>query len=495
MADSWDSPIDDINKQLNRSLKITEVRLVSVSSHLRKSFVVRTFCNVILPRLEHTRSLRHYFFSVRQATDFSDEVDLNAKKSPKIKQKSNANTSSSSTDNAPGKLLDRIRTEVDVALLNALENPRDRLNLLKAEDELVKFMRNTRMQHHEFPPMSSYHRLLLHRLAQRFSLMHTAVDMPVYNNYGQFTGECCKIVVTKVEQSQIPKFLLVHFAQLQNNNRNANQKKVLVMKRRTNASQANKNKNSRANSSGAKSDAQKSIEERERAYAQARARIFGDGDDGGDDSATGESSDKLDSVSTSDASNNTSAPRGPANSKSTASSKSKSSPSSTSTAPATFASRGPPPPRDSEMAEYARGPDPRTVGFYGSGRGRSLEPAAPMYSRSPRGYERDYAPRPRHNSMSPPVPPSNSHGYQNDMYRHMGPPEHPQYYHGQPMPHPAPMGYMAAGPRGPVHMQTSPSHRDQPRNDGFNRSYNLYRPPMYYGSSKDSYNQNFPTLR
>ena len=432
---------------------------------------------------------------MQQSTDFSDEVDLNAKKPSKTKKKpSTVQTSSSSTtDNAPltgSKLLERIRTEVDVALLNALENPRDRLNLLKAEDELVKFIRNPRLQHHEFPPMSSYHRLLLHRLAQRFSLMHTAVDMPMYNQYGQFTGECCKIVVTKVEQSQIPRFLLVHIAQLQNNTRNAQQKKVLVMKRRTKASQDNKSKSSRANSKGAKSDAQKSIEERERAYAQARARIFGSGDDG-DKSDAGESSDKPDPASNTDTSNNTSAPRGSANSKS------KSSPSSTSSSPATFTPRGPPPPRESERAEYARGPDPRAVGFYGAGRGRGRDPAGPMYSRSPRGYDpRGYPPRPQHNSMSPPVPPNSSHGYQSDMYRRMGGhPEHPQYYHGQPMPHQPPMGYIPAGPRGPVHMQTSPGHRDQPRNDGFNRSYNLYRPPMYYPSSKDSYNQNFPTLR
>ena len=362
-------------------------------------------------------------------------------------------------------------------------------------------MRNGRLHHYEFPPMSSYHRLLLHRLAQRFALAHTAVDMPTYNQYGQFTGECCKIVVTKAEQSSIPRFLLVHIAQLRNENRNGGKpkKKVLMMKRRDKGSKYGQNRNGRAGGAGTKNSAQKSIEERERAYAQARAKIFGDDNSSAGDAGAGDSCDKPASAPTTVNTSNTSKPTKASNPKSNSLATSKSTASS---------AHGFHPIRESERAEYARGPDRRTLGFYGAGRGRGrgLNPGAPMYSqRAPHpprghsphqyGYDRGYGPRTHdhhHNSRSPP---NNSPDYRRDMYRPMSAPDQSHYYHGQPMSQMVPaaaMGYVPSGPRGPVHMQTSPMHRDQPRNEAYDRNYHMYRPPAYY-PPRD--NQNFSTLR
>lgn len=47
--------------------------------------------------------------------------------------------------------------------------------MLKWEDQILQFMRAGSKQL-DFPPLSSYHRLIIHRLAQRFGLDHMAID-------------------------------------------------------------------------------------------------------------------------------------------------------------------------------------------------------------------------------------------------------------------------------------------------------------------------------
>ena len=64
---------------------------------------------------------------------------------------------------------------IDPALTAALENPRERVNVLKFEDTILQFMKTSSRQL-DFPPLSSFHRLIIHRLAQRFGLDHTAID-------------------------------------------------------------------------------------------------------------------------------------------------------------------------------------------------------------------------------------------------------------------------------------------------------------------------------
>ena len=42
--------------------------------------------------------------------------------------------------------------------------------MLKFEDTIVQFMQNRRETQLDFPPMSSYQRMVVHRLAARFGL-------------------------------------------------------------------------------------------------------------------------------------------------------------------------------------------------------------------------------------------------------------------------------------------------------------------------------------
>ncbi|KAJ4924044.1 hypothetical protein JOQ06_000286 [Pogonophryne albipinna] len=58
-------------------------------------------------------------------------------------------------------------------LVNTLKgNPRDRIMLLKLEQDILDFISNSESQKRKFPPMTSYHRMLLHRVAAYFGMDH-----------------------------------------------------------------------------------------------------------------------------------------------------------------------------------------------------------------------------------------------------------------------------------------------------------------------------------
>ncbi|KAI5628573.1 R3H domain-containing protein 1 isoform X2 [Silurus asotus] len=78
-------------------------------------------------------------------------------------------------------------------LVNTLKNnPRDRMMLLKLEQDLLDFISNNESQRRKFPPMTSYHRMLLHRVAAYFGLDHN-VDQ---------TGKC--VIINKTSNTRIP---------------------------------------------------------------------------------------------------------------------------------------------------------------------------------------------------------------------------------------------------------------------------------------------------
>ncbi|XP_048454699.1 R3H domain-containing protein 1 isoform X2 [Rhincodon typus] len=78
-------------------------------------------------------------------------------------------------------------------LVNTLKNnPRDRMMLLKLEQEILDFISNNNIQYRKFPPMTSYHRMLLHRVAAYFGLDHN-VDQ---------TGKA--VIINKTSNTRIP---------------------------------------------------------------------------------------------------------------------------------------------------------------------------------------------------------------------------------------------------------------------------------------------------
>nr|XP_019586684.1 PREDICTED: R3H domain-containing protein 1 [Rhinolophus sinicus] len=142
-------------------------------------------------------------------------------------------------------------------LVNTLKNnPRDRMMLLKLEQEILDFIGNNESPRKKFPPMTSYHRMLLHRVAAYFGLDHN-VDQ---------SGK--SVIVNKTSNTRIPD---QKFNEHIKDDKGEDFQKRYILKR--------------DNSSLDKDDPQmrirlkddrrsKSIEEREEEYQRARDRIF-----------------------------------------------------------------------------------------------------------------------------------------------------------------------------------------------------------------------------
>lgn len=160
---------------------------------------------------------------------------------------------------------------LDPVLLAGIENQRERLSVLKFEDAIVRFIKNPRESQLSFPPLSSYHRLIIHRLADRCGLVHQTAD---YNPYAQgYDGNASRVVtLLKTTQTLIPRVLLIDLSadKQQPTLTPASAPKIMMRKR---APARGPNNGGRGQDA---KNQQRTIEDRERAYAEARARIFGD---------------------------------------------------------------------------------------------------------------------------------------------------------------------------------------------------------------------------
>uniref|UniRef100_A0A4W3J1Q3 R3H domain containing 2 n=1 Tax=Callorhinchus milii TaxID=7868 RepID=A0A4W3J1Q3_CALMI len=79
-------------------------------------------------------------------------------------------------------------------LVNTLKNnPRDRMMLLKVEQDILDFINDNNNQYKKFPQMTSYHRMLLHRVAAYFGMDHN-VDQ---------TGKA--VIINKTTNTRIPE--------------------------------------------------------------------------------------------------------------------------------------------------------------------------------------------------------------------------------------------------------------------------------------------------
>uniref|UniRef100_A0A9J8CLT6 R3H domain containing 1 n=1 Tax=Cyprinus carpio carpio TaxID=630221 RepID=A0A9J8CLT6_CYPCA len=142
-------------------------------------------------------------------------------------------------------------------LVNTLKNnPRDRMMLLKLEQDILDFISNIESQKRKFPPMTSYHRMLLHRVAAYFGLDHN-VDQ---------TGK--SVIINKTSNTRIPdqKFS----EHIKDDKTDDFQKRYILKRDNSSLDQEDGRLRMRL-----KDDRRsKSIEEREEEYQRARDRIF-----------------------------------------------------------------------------------------------------------------------------------------------------------------------------------------------------------------------------
>ncbi|KAK1166022.1 R3H domain-containing protein 1-like [Acipenser oxyrinchus oxyrinchus] len=142
-------------------------------------------------------------------------------------------------------------------LVNTLKNnPRDRMMLLKLEQDILDFISNNESQRRKFPPMTSYHRMLLHRVAAYFGLDHN-VDQ---------TGKA--VIINKTCNTRIPdqKFC-EHFK----DDKSDDFQKRYILKRDNSSMDKDDNQMRIRLKDDRRS---KSIEEREEEYQRVRERIF-----------------------------------------------------------------------------------------------------------------------------------------------------------------------------------------------------------------------------
>ncbi|KAJ1288997.1 hypothetical protein BS78_02G132100 [Paspalum vaginatum] len=157
--------------------------------------------------------------------------------------------------------------QVDPFLREALEKPRERLSVLRMEQDILKFIRDPSWTQFEFNSLpTSYLRLAAHRLAQHYFLQSIAI---ADNSLPDGTGS--RIILRKTSsECQLPA---VRLADIQVNlpqEESTSVAKVAIKQR----PQKNFHSLNSSSAHSSRDNLQKSVEERKEEYNKARARIF-----------------------------------------------------------------------------------------------------------------------------------------------------------------------------------------------------------------------------
>uniref|UniRef100_A0ABM5GQJ7 cAMP-regulated phosphoprotein 21 isoform X3 n=1 Tax=Pogona vitticeps TaxID=103695 RepID=A0ABM5GQJ7_9SAUR len=144
-------------------------------------------------------------------------------------------------------------------LVNTLKNnPRDRMILLKMEQEIIDFISDNCNHYKKFPQMSSYQRMLVHRVAAYFGMDHN-VDQ---------TGK--SVIINKTSNMRIPE---QRFSEHLKDEKGEDSQKRFILKRDNSSIDKEDNQQNR-NHPFRDDRRSKSIEEREEEYQRVRERIF-----------------------------------------------------------------------------------------------------------------------------------------------------------------------------------------------------------------------------
>eukprot|EP00250_Pteridium_aquilinum_P018407 c24074_g1_i1 orf=316-1740(+) len=184
-----------------------------------------------------------------------------------------------------GSMLDSGRSEafslpedpdgVDSFLREALQG-KDRLTILRLEQEVDKFMRNPKVQQLEFQPMpSSYLRLVAHRVVQHYNLQSSVADSS--------TPEGARIIARKISETRFPRVRLADIpvsTQSEEKQVQSAQQRFELKRRPNKSSKYSRDINGSGDSSN-RLNPPKTVEERKEEYNRARARIFNNSEFGG----------------------------------------------------------------------------------------------------------------------------------------------------------------------------------------------------------------------
>ncbi|CAL5090287.1 unnamed protein product [Urochloa decumbens] len=157
--------------------------------------------------------------------------------------------------------------QVDQFLREALEKPRERLSVLRMEQEILKFIRDFRQTQYEFTALpTSYLRLAAHRLAQHYFLQSIAIPD---NSLPDGTGS--RIILRKTSsECRLPAVRLADIPVNLPQEESSTVTKVAIKQR----PQKNFHSLNSSSAHSSRDNLQKSVEERKEEYNRARARIF-----------------------------------------------------------------------------------------------------------------------------------------------------------------------------------------------------------------------------
>ncbi|XP_017884862.1 cAMP-regulated phosphoprotein 21 isoform X3 [Ceratina calcarata] len=141
-------------------------------------------------------------------------------------------------------------------------NQKDRTVLLKIEKDLIEFAKDKQKVSHKFPNMSSYNRMLVHRVAAYFGMEHN-VDQ---------SGSC--VIVTRTKNMRIPNTRFKEH--IRDDLILSEEPRRSILKRDSSSFEDSFNFKSPDRLSGDYCRQSKSFEEREEEYERARRRIFKD---------------------------------------------------------------------------------------------------------------------------------------------------------------------------------------------------------------------------
>ncbi|XP_011503749.1 PREDICTED: uncharacterized protein LOC105366860 [Ceratosolen solmsi marchali] len=139
-------------------------------------------------------------------------------------------------------------------------NQKDRTVLLKIEKDLIDFVKDKQKISHKFPNMSSYNRMLVHRVAAYFGMEHN-VDQSGLS-----------VIVTRTKNMRIPETRFKEH--IHNDLLLVEEPRRSILKRDSNSFEDSFNFKFHDRTSGEFCRRSKSFEEREEEYERARRRIF-----------------------------------------------------------------------------------------------------------------------------------------------------------------------------------------------------------------------------
>ncbi|XP_042898182.1 cAMP-regulated phosphoprotein 21 [Parasteatoda tepidariorum] len=170
-----------------------------------------------------------------------------------------SSTSGISRDSSTENYTDSSGIDLQQFIIDTLhKNQKDRLMVLKIEQELINLIKDNKKHSIKFPQMSSYNRMLVHRVAAFFGLDHY-VD-----------GNGTSVIVNKTKTSRIPD---TRFQDFIKDELLPEEPKKSILKRDSISFEEEKERSPERQSS-TDSRRSKSFEEREEEYEKARARIF-----------------------------------------------------------------------------------------------------------------------------------------------------------------------------------------------------------------------------